>query len=130
MDVQCASTTLGPVDYNSFAMAILSHNHQEIEIAELISVSTKVIIESFPNDVVNNMATSLTAEEKMSFFFTLGGQFSSKFDTVIRKTPSTKLCLYSQGKSINFAHFQVIIASPYTLIKEIPMTSSTIWPPV
>ena len=36
--------TLGPRDYDSFAVAILSQNHREINIAELILVSTKVVI--------------------------------------------------------------------------------------
>ena len=36
--------TLMPGDYNSFAMAILSQNHREIDITELISASINVII--------------------------------------------------------------------------------------
>ena len=38
------SKTLRPGDYDSFAPAILSRNHREINFAESISVSIKVVI--------------------------------------------------------------------------------------
>ena len=39
--------TLGPGDYHSFTMAILSQNHWEIDITEVILASIKVIIEGY-----------------------------------------------------------------------------------
>ena len=60
-----------PGDYSSFSMAILSQNHREMNIAELILLSLKVIIactKGFFNTLCNgdsldidNMTTSLTA---------------------------------------------------------------------
>ena len=54
---------------DSFAVAILSQDHMEINIMESKSVSRKVIIEGgFHNDFIDNMAAILTAEGKFSFF--------------------------------------------------------------
>ena len=61
-------STLGPCDYDSFATAILNQNHLEIDITELILMSIKVIIEGFSNNVIDNMAASLKANEILSFF--------------------------------------------------------------
>ena len=64
------NTTLGPGDYDSFAASILSGNHRQIKITESILASRKVVIEGVSpnNDVINNTATSLTAEGELSFF--------------------------------------------------------------
>ena len=94
-----------PRDYNSFAVAFLSQNHREINIAGLILVSIKVIIACiggvlimtswYSLDIMGNMATkfSLTAHgcRKVPLFCS-GGQFPSKFDIMIPKTPLQRYC--------------------------------------
>ena len=53
---------------------ILSRNHREIDIAELILVSIKLIIKGVPNnDILDIMATSLTARGVEHQFFGSGG---------------------------------------------------------
>ena len=92
--------TLMPGDYNSFAMVILNWNHREIDIAESVSVSIKVYL-PVPMWVswkwhygdsldMDNMASSLACGGVENCHFWLGGQFPSKFDIVIPKTPLYK----------------------------------------
>ena len=53
--------TLESGNYDSFAVAILNQNHKVINVVELLSISIKVIIEGFPDNVImDNMAASLT----------------------------------------------------------------------
>ena len=105
------ANTLMPADYDSFGMAILSCNHGEIDIADSILVTIKVIIgghekvkEKYQGvflimmscssfNIMDNMATnfSLTGGGCRQLpFLGSGGQFPSKFDTVIPKTPHYK----------------------------------------
>ena len=64
--------TLRPRDYDSFAAAILSQNHREIGIAELISASIKVIIalpRGFPNNgVMTTWPIGFESWEESPFF--------------------------------------------------------------
>ena len=67
------SNSLRPSDYDSFAMAILSQNHQEINIAESIWGSIKVIIDvvflmMYGGDPHDNMAVSFDRCRKLLFF--------------------------------------------------------------
>ena len=62
------------------------------------------------------MAASLTAEERIVIFWLWGGQFHSKFDVVIHKTPLYEgmVVLLRKSQSI------LLVASSCTCIKEDP----------
>ena len=83
-------TTLGPGDYDSFATAILSQNHREINITESISVSRKVIIEGFSQWCHQQYGHQFYSWGKIVILLLWGGQFHYKFDIVIPETPLYK----------------------------------------
>ena len=64
--------TLRPGNYYSFAMAILSQNYTETNIAESILASIKAVIGVFPNNVVIDSMT-------FNFSLTAGGCRKSSF---------------------------------------------------
>ena len=65
-----------PGDYDSFATVILSQNYREINIAESLSVSIKVIIEGFFPIMMSWTLWLPVEDEENSHLGALGGSVS------------------------------------------------------
>ena len=76
---------------------------------QVIIVSSCTCIKGNPHDVMTIWLPGFHICGKIDIFWLWGGQFLSKFDTVISKTSLWRYGGIGKEKFINFAHFQIII---------------------